>query len=77
MKSFTSLISLLALVTSGVVALPPYGAQSTFEIHPGFNLDLNAQRLVELDGHQRVWMTELEKVSLALSCHAVYIVLTN
>lgn len=61
MKSFAAILSLLTLVTSGVVALP-YGIQSPFEIHPGFNLDLNAQRLIELDGHQRVWMTELEKV---------------
>jgi len=61
MKSLTSLLPLLAFVTSGVLALP-YGTQSTFEVHPGFNLDLNAQRLIELDGHQRVWMTELEKI---------------
>jgi leucyl aminopeptidase len=61
MKFLAGFLSLLALVTSGIVALP-YGAQSSFEVHPGFNLDLNALRLVELDGHQRVWMTELEKV---------------
>ncbi|KAF9452038.1 peptidase [Macrolepiota fuliginosa MF-IS2] len=61
MKSLTSLLSLLAFVTSGVLAVP-YGTQSSFEVHSGFNLDLNAQRLIELDGHQRVWMTELEKI---------------
>ncbi|KAJ3564690.1 hypothetical protein NP233_g8131 [Leucocoprinus birnbaumii] len=61
MKSLAGLLSLLAFVTAGAVALP-YRAQSPFEVHPGFNLDLNAPRLVELDGHQRVWMTELEKI---------------
>jgi hypothetical protein len=63
MKSLTHLVSLLAFVASGVVSLP-YGDQATFDIHPGFNIDLNSQRLVELEGHQRVWMSELEKVSL-------------
>lgn len=61
MNSLTRLVSLLAFVASGVVSLP-YGDQATFETHPGFNIDLNAQRLVELEGHQRVWMSELEKV---------------
>jgi len=61
MKSLTCLVSLLAFVASGVVSLP-YGDQASFEIHPGFNIDLNAQRLVELEGRQRVWMSELEKI---------------
>lgn len=64
MKSLTCLVSLLAFVASGVVSLP-YGDQTAFEIHHGFDIDLNAQRLIELDGGQRVWMTELEKVLLA------------
>ncbi|XP_006460164.1 hypothetical protein AGABI2DRAFT_191928 [Agaricus bisporus var. bisporus H97] len=61
MKSLASLLSLLALVASGVIALP-HESQTTFEVHPGFDLDLGAQRLVELEGHQRIWMSELEKI---------------
>jgi leucyl aminopeptidase len=71
MKSLAGLLSLLALVTSAVVALP-YEPQSSFEVHPGFNLDLNAPRLVELDGHQRVWMTELEKVTGLVMKHRIH-----
>ncbi len=32
--------------------------------YPGFDLDLNALRLVEMDGRAPVWMTELEKVRI-------------
>ncbi|KAF7776091.1 hypothetical protein Agabi119p4_4484 [Agaricus bisporus var. burnettii] len=61
MKSLANLLSLLAFVASGVIALP-HESQTTFEVHPGFDLDLGAQRLVELEGHQRIWMSELEKI---------------
>jgi leucyl aminopeptidase len=69
MKSLAGILSLLALVASGVVALP-HEAQSSFSVHPGFDLDLDAQRLVELEGHQRIWMSEFEKV-LYWSCLAI------
>ncbi|KAH0587350.1 hypothetical protein H2248_006150 [Termitomyces sp. 'cryptogamus'] len=32
--------------------------------YPGFSLDLNAQRLVELEGKTPIWMSELDKVQL-------------
>ena len=35
--------------------------------HPDFHLDLNASRLVQMEGRAPVWMTELEKVSRVLS----------
>lgn len=35
--------------------------------HPGFDLDLNALRLVQLEGRDPVWMTELEKVGFGCS----------
>lgn len=31
--------------------------------YPGYDLDLSAQRLVEMEGQEPIWMTELEKVS--------------
>ncbi|KAH8106205.1 hypothetical protein BXZ70DRAFT_918624 [Cristinia sonorae] len=32
--------------------------------YPGFDLDLNELRLVQLEGQEPVWMTELEKINL-------------
>jgi leucyl aminopeptidase len=61
MKSFTTLLTLVTVITSAAFALP-YKGQAPLGAHPGFNIDLNEQRLVELEGQQRVWMTELEKV---------------
>lgn len=60
MKSLAGLLSLL-FIASCTTALP-HELQSSFEVHPGFDIDLSVQRLVELDDHQRVWMTELEKI---------------
>lgn len=37
-------------------------AVEDFADYPGFDLDLNALRLVQLEGQDPVWMTELEKV---------------
>lgn len=33
--------------------------------HPGYDLDLNSLRLVQLDGKDPVWMTELDKVGFS------------
>lgn len=30
--------------------------------YPGYDLDLNALRLIQLEGREPVWMTEYEKV---------------
>ncbi len=71
MKSFVFLSALvsLALATSlgynsaykGQVLMTE---QSTF---PGFNLDLSARRLVEFEGQEPIWMTELQKVAQIIS----------
>jgi len=62
MKSVSSLLSLLSFITLGTAA--PHELQLSLEVHPGFDIDLSAQRLIEFNDHQRVWMTELEKVSI-------------
>lgn len=50
---------------AAVAAASPIFEQETFNAEPGFSLDLNAQRLVQLEGQPPVWMTELEKVRLS------------
>jgi len=66
MKSLSILLLSLACL---VVANPlspsfddhqvPLGAKDGY---PGFDLDLNAQRLVQMEGQAPVWMTELKKI---------------
>ena len=34
--------------------------------YPGYDLDLNALRLVQLEGREPVWMTEYEKVRVSV-----------
>ena len=63
MKSFLILISLVSLVSTTPLVYNeqfPLGTQQ--ESYPGFDLDLNAVRLVQMEGESPVWMTELEKV---------------
>jgi leucyl aminopeptidase len=38
--------------------------RQTETTYPGFNLDLNSLRLVQLEGKDPLWMTELEKIQL-------------
>ena len=45
--------------------------RQTETTYPGFNLDLNSPRLVQLEGNDPLWMTELEKVALLLSLDLV------
>lgn len=66
MKSFTALLALVSLtlatpLTYNLEQIPLNAADTTY---PGFDLDLNALRLVEMDGRAPVWMTELEKVRI-------------
>lgn len=72
MKSLSILLSLLSLV----VATPlSYSNQEQLSFnadgatYPGFNLDLTALRLVEMEGQAPVWVTELEKV-----CYKFYLI---
>jgi leucyl aminopeptidase len=63
MKSFAILIPLVSLVATTPLVYNeqlPLGVQQTS--YPGFDLDLNALRLVQMEGESPVWMTELEKV---------------
>jgi leucyl aminopeptidase len=64
------LLSLVALAcVANAVAVPLDGEQAPFGVdykHPGFDWDLSAQRLVQIEGQAPVWMTELEKVAHAL-----------
>lgn len=65
MKSFGLLLSLLTLAVANPIGLYAQD-QTPLELptqYPGYSLDLNALRFVELEGAQPVWMTELEKVS--------------
>lgn len=66
MKSFASLLAFagLAVVAAGVardVQEPMLATE-----HPGFSLDLLEQRLVQVEGQDPVWVSELEKARLAL-----------
>jgi leucyl aminopeptidase len=72
MKSIFAGLSLASLA----LAIPFYYPQSAsdgnqvqlqlspedFADYPGFDLDLNELRLVQLEGRDPVWMTEYEKV---------------
>lgn len=63
MKSFAALLALVSIVAAVPAAYNeqiPLGKQATY---PGFSLDLNARRLVQMDGQEPIWMTELEKVA--------------
>lgn len=70
MKSLT-LLSLVYLATATPLSLL-YGSEQvplgSLEEHvtsyPGFDLDLDDRRLVQMEGQEPVWMTELEKVRL-------------
>ncbi|KIM45995.1 hypothetical protein M413DRAFT_441056 [Hebeloma cylindrosporum] len=64
MKSFLILISLVSLVSATPLVYNeqlPLGAQQGS--YPGFDLDLNALRLVQMEGESPVWMTELDKIN--------------
>lgn len=62
MKSFSVLLSFVSLIAATPLK---HGGQTPFSnetpIYPGFDLDLDALRLVQLEGQSPVWMTELEK----------------
>ena len=63
MKAFSLLISFVSLVHATPLIfsdqIPLNG--DALASYPGFDLDLNARRLVQMDGREPVWMTELEK----------------
>jgi hypothetical protein len=58
---FPLALQCLANPLSGQTPLVGYSS------HAGFSLDLNEQRLVQLEGKSPVWTTELEKVCYCAS----------
>ncbi|GLB33621.1 putative peptidase [Lyophyllum shimeji] len=65
MKSFTVLLSLACIAT----ATPLFEEQAPLGTgrmtsYPGFTLDLNARRLVEIENQAPVWVSELEKIQM-------------
>lgn len=66
---FVALLSFVCIATATPLASFDVGSQHPFGTteelvtsYPGFDLDLSEQRLVQMDGQEPVWMTELEKV---------------
>jgi len=66
---YLALLSLVSLATATPLSLLSSNEQVPFSnlvehmtSYPGFDLDLNAQRLVQLEGQEPIWMTELEKI---------------
>lgn len=70
MKSLSIILPLISFV----VASPLSSSQEQLffnaegATYPGFDLDLTALRLVEMEGQAPVWVTELEKV-----CYIFYL----
>ena len=70
MRSFSVLLALACVAIATPAPLPnDSGTPQTplqaglMTSYPGFHLDLNALRLVQIEDKPPVWMTELEKVS--------------
>ena len=65
MKSFAVLLALASIVVASPTlvnnAQTPLGAVQNVE-YPGYNLDLAELRLVQVEGQDPVWVSELEKV---------------
>ena len=67
MKSFALLLAVASVAVSTPLIFGDNGQvnlaiESLPQSYPGFDLDLNAQRWVQVDGKEPVLMTELEKV---------------
>jgi bacterial leucyl aminopeptidase len=60
MKSFLALLHFACIAA----AMPVFDQQplASGSQYPGFSLDLNDMRLVQLEGRSPVWMSEWEKV---------------
>ncbi|RDB22640.1 Leucine aminopeptidase 1 [Hypsizygus marmoreus] len=63
MKSFSVLLSFAVIAAASPLSAEqaPLGA-GLMTSYPGFSLDLNALRLVQIEGQAPAWMTELEKI---------------
>jgi hypothetical protein len=70
MKSLLALISFICAAVATPLATDNAGQilldAGLMASYPGFNLDLNAQRLIQVDGEAPVWTTELGKVVISV-----------
>lgn len=66
MKSFLALISFVCVAVATPLSFEDAGqiplGDALITSYPGFTLDLNAQRLIQVEGQEPVWTTELGKV---------------
>ena len=65
MKSFLFLFGLIKFVVSGPLAFEQVSISQKTS-YPGFTLDLNDRRLVQFEGQEPKWLTELEKVLIII-----------
>ena len=70
MKAFTFLLCLVHFVVAGPLGYEqvPINGQTT---RSGFSIDLNDRRLVEFEGQEPKWLTELEKVRIIIQSLAI------
>lgn len=68
MKLLTILPFVGLVVSSSMFEQIPLGNEQ----YPGFDIDLNAQRLVQLEGQEPVWMSEWDKVCSVLLSLVLY-----
>jgi leucyl aminopeptidase len=62
MKSFSVLFLACAAIATPLSSFLDQVPLNDRLEYPGFDLDLNAPRLVQMEGQAPTWMTELEKV---------------
>ena len=69
MKSFAALLALASLVVASPTLSGNVQTPLTSDVeYAGYSLDLAEMRLVQLEGQDPVWVSELEKVRFQL-CH--------
>jgi leucyl aminopeptidase len=66
-----SAIPLSGLYDNGDMSVLPWYKQK----YPGFNIDLSAQRLVQMEGMEPVLMTEMEKVMVKVYSAVLFILI--
>ena len=72
MRAFTVILAFVSAALANPLLFAdsqqvPLGNQQ-LQTYPGFNVDLNERRLIQLEGQQPVWVTELDKVIYLCNC---------
>jgi len=70
------LLSLATLAVTTAHAFPVESEQVIFQDsaqYPGFDLDLNALRLVQMEGQPAVYMSELDKVNTSVEARPLFV----